>query len=77
MKKVTKLIKKMTQPRNFGDNIHDDPIFCLSAGTRDSLLVLGGPGNQVVTKEYCIAGCQSLSIRTTGPIGIRIDNELL
>jgi len=41
------LSKKLAQPRN----LCDSSVFGLSTGTRNCSLALGGPGDEIVTKE--------------------------
>ena len=45
------LNKKLAQPRNLCDSIGNSSVFGLGTGTRNCSLTLGGPGDEIVTKE--------------------------
>jgi hypothetical protein len=51
-------------------------ILHLSARTRDNVLTLRGPGDEVVTQKHCITRSGSVSVRTTSPVSISVDNEV-
>ena len=70
-----KLMKKLAQPRDFSNNIGHNPILSLTTGPGDCVLVLGGPGDEVVTKEDRIARSGLANVRTACPISIRIDDQ--
>jgi hypothetical protein len=50
----------------------------LYLGTRvgDDCLALQGPGDEVVAQEHCITRGGPVSVRTTHPIDVSIDDEL-
>ena len=62
-----KVRKKIREPKKF-------MILRLTARTRNSRLRFGTPGNQVVTKVNRITRDRATSIRTSGPVCIKVRN---
>jgi hypothetical protein len=42
----------------------------------DDILMLQGSGDEVVTKEHCVDRSGPVSVRTTGPVSISVDDEV-
>ena len=72
-----KLLEELAKPTCFSDGISDSSILCLSARAGDGMLALGGPRDQVVTKEYTVARGRSASVRTTSPVCISVNNNAI
>jgi hypothetical protein len=51
-------------------------VFCFYAGARYHVLVLGGLGDEVVTKEDCIPRSGPMSVGAPDLISIRIDHKI-
>jgi hypothetical protein len=66
------LLEELSEPTNFGH----DAILRLGARSRDDVLALGGPGDEVVVEEHSVAWGGPACIRATRPICIRVDRQL-
>jgi hypothetical protein len=63
--------------RNLTRNtIGNNLVFCFCARARYRILALGGPGDEVVTKEDCIPRSGPVSVRAPSLICIRVDHKL-
>ena len=71
-----KLMKKLAQPRDFSNNIGHNPILSLTTGPGDCVLVLGGPGDEVVTKKCNIARDGLARVWTTNPVSVGVGCQL-
>jgi hypothetical protein len=66
------LLEELPEPISFGHAV----ILSLGARARDDVLVLGGPGDEVVTEEHNIARGGPACIRATHPVHIRVVRQL-
>ena len=76
-KRSVKLVKKLTEPGSLSNTIGHGAILSFSTGTGDGVLTLGRPRDQVITKEHSIARGGLASIRTTSPVSIRVDHQII
>jgi hypothetical protein len=70
------LLEELPEPTSFNHVVGHDAILSLSAQSGDDVLVLGGPGDELVTKEHSIAQGGLLCIRATRSVHIRVDRQL-
>jgi hypothetical protein len=73
---VTKLKKQLMQPSSFSNTICHNTIFSFGTRSGDRMLTLGRPGHQVMPEKYYIARSRSASVKTSGPVGIRVNNKI-
>lgn len=71
-----KFMEKLVEPSDLSNGVGDGAVLGLGTGARYCMLAFRRPGHQVVTEEDSIAGCGAASIRTTSPVGVRIDDEV-
>jgi hypothetical protein len=64
------------KPTGLRNPIGNNPVFCFYAIARYRVLALGGPGDEIITKEDCIPGSGPVSARAPCPINIRVDYKL-
>jgi len=76
-KRSVKLVKKLTEPGSLSNTIGHGAILSFITGTGDGVLTLGRPRDQVITKEHSIARGGLASIRTTSPVSIRVDHQII
>ena len=70
----SKVLKKMHEPKKFSDSESKSTILRLTAGMRNSRLLFGTPGNQVIAKVNRITRGRATSIRTFRPVSIKVSN---
>jgi hypothetical protein len=70
------LVEQLSQPSGLSHAIGNGTILSLSAGAGDDGLLLSPPGNQVIPQEHHIAWCRDASVWTTGPVSVRVDDEV-
>jgi hypothetical protein len=66
----------LAKPRSLHNTISNKLVFCFCIRARYCVLSLGGPGDEVVTKEDYIPGRGPTSVGAPGPIGVRVDHKL-
>jgi hypothetical protein len=66
----------MTKPTRLCHVVGHGAVFRLSARTGDDVLTLQGPGDEVVTQEHSAAPSGPVSIGTTSPVSISVDDEV-
>ena len=64
--------EELTQPCGFGNSISHNAIFDLNTRPEDSVLRLGRPRDEVVTKECSIARGGPARIQASSPISISV-----
>ena len=70
-----KLVEKLADPTGFGDGVSHSTVFSLGTGTRDRVLPLGRPGDEVVTEVHTEARSRSASVRAAGPISVGVGDH--
>jgi hypothetical protein len=70
-------MKKLSEPRSLSNTISDGAVLGLSAGAGHGVLTLGGPGDQVVTKEHSIARGGLARIGIASLVSIRINHQVI
>jgi hypothetical protein len=73
---AVELVEELAQPGGLRHAVGHDAVLSLCAGAGDDGLPLGGPGDEVGTQEYDIAGCGAACVRAAGPVGVGVDHEL-
>ena len=73
---MVNLLEQLPQPNDLSDAVGNSPIFCLGAGPGDGGLPLGGPGDQAVPEEDCIAGGGAAGVRAACPISVSVHTKL-
>jgi hypothetical protein len=68
--------RELPERTSFSHTIVHDAILSLNARSRDDVLVIGGPGDDVVTEEHDVAWGGSACIRSSRPVHIRVDCHL-
>jgi hypothetical protein len=56
--------------------VNHDAVPRLSTRTGDDVLMVRGPGDEVVAQEHCVARSGPTSVGTTGPVSISVDDEV-
>ena len=64
----------MREPKKFSGSESKSTILRLTARPRNSRLLFGTPGNQVVAKVNRITKSRTMSIRTSGLVCIKVSN---
>jgi hypothetical protein len=70
------LHKQLSRPTRLCHAIGHGAILRLSARTGDDVLTLRGLGDEVVTQEHRIARSGPVSVGTTGPVSISVDDKV-
>jgi hypothetical protein len=70
------LLEELPEPTSFSHAIGPGVILSLNAQLGDDVLVLAGPGDEVVTEEHSVARGGPACIRATRPIYICVDCQL-
>jgi hypothetical protein len=73
---TVQLHMQLTKPTRICHAVGHGAVLRLSARTRDGVLMLRGPGDEVVTQEYYTAQSGLVSIRTVGLVSISVDDEV-
>ena len=55
VKRAVELLQQLAQPRSLSNTVGHGAILSLGTGSRDSVLMLGGPGDEVVAEKHRIA----------------------
>jgi hypothetical protein len=66
----------MTKTAGISHDVGDGAVLCLSARTGDDVPVLRGPGDEVVAQKHCVARSGSMSVGTTYPISVGVDEKV-
>jgi hypothetical protein len=69
------LLEELPEQTSFSHAVGHDVILSLSARSRNDVLALGGPGDEVVTEEHSVAQGGPICIRATYPVCIRVDRQ--
>jgi hypothetical protein len=72
-----KLMEKLAQPTCLGNSVGNNSILSLCTRTGNHSLVLGGPRNKIISQKHSISRGELASVRTTGPVGVRVDNQIM
>jgi hypothetical protein len=70
-----KLVEELTNPSSLGNGVGHSTVLSLSAGTRDRVLPLRRPYDEVVTKVHAETRCGMSSPRATDPVGIGVGDH--
>jgi hypothetical protein len=73
---MLELMEQLAQLGALSHAVGDDAILGLHAGLRHDHLSLGRSGPQVVPDEHHIPGRRAMSVRTSGPISVGLDDEV-
>jgi hypothetical protein len=73
---AVQLHKQLSKPTCLCHNVGHVTVLHLRARTGDDVLTLRGPGDEIVTQEHRIARSGSVSVGTTDPISISVDDEV-
>jgi hypothetical protein len=71
---AVQLHKQLTKPTRLCHAVGHGTVLRLSARTRDDVLTLRGPGDEVVTQEHRVVRSGPASVGTTGPISVSVDD---
>jgi len=74
--RAVELGKELSELGGLSQAVGDSTVLRLSTGAGDHRLVLGRPGHRVSAQKDSVAGDGSSSVRTLGPVGVSVDNEL-
>jgi hypothetical protein len=67
------LLEELSEPTSFSYAVGHGAILSLDARAGDDVLVLGGPGDKIVTEKHSVARGGPTCIRATCPVRIRVD----
>jgi hypothetical protein len=70
------LLEELLELTSFSHAIGRGAILSLGARSRDDVLALRGPGDEVVAKEHNVARGGPVCIRATCPVRIHVDHQL-
>jgi hypothetical protein len=73
---VVQLHKPLMKPAHLHHVVGHDVVPHLSAQTGDDILMLRGPGDEVVAQEHRVARSGSTSVETTSLVSISVDDEV-
>jgi len=68
--------KELLEPGGLNHAVSDSAVLRLGTGAGDHRLALGRPGHQVAAHKDSVAGGGARSVRTLGPVGVSVDDEL-
>jgi hypothetical protein len=71
-----KFVEQLSQPSGLSHTVGNGTILGLNAVAGDDDLPLGRLGNQVVPQEHRIAWRRAANVWTTGPVSVRVDDEV-
>jgi hypothetical protein len=70
------LHKQLMKPACLCHAVAHIVVLRLSAWVGDNILMLRGSGDEVIAQEHCVAWSGPVSVRTTGPVSISVDDEV-
>jgi hypothetical protein len=70
------LLEELSEPTSFSHAVGHGVILSLGVGSRDDVLMLGGPGDEVVAKEHNVAWGGPVCIRVVCLVHIHVDHQL-
>jgi hypothetical protein len=70
------LHKQLSKPTHLCHTVGHGAVLHLSAQMGDDILTLRGPGDEVVAQEHRVARSGSVSVGTTDPVSISVDDEV-
>jgi hypothetical protein len=73
---IVQLHKQLTKLKRLCHIVSHSAVLRLNARTRDDVLTLGGPGDDVVAQEHHVARSGPMSVRTTGSVNISVDDKV-
>jgi hypothetical protein len=73
---VVQLHKQLTKPACLCHAVGHGAVLRLSARAGDDVLTLWEPGDEVVAQEHRVARSGPVSVGTTGPVSISVDDEV-
>jgi hypothetical protein len=68
------LMEQLAQPGVLSYVIGDDVVLGFHARPRDDCLSLGRSGHKVVPEEYRATGCRAMSVQTSSPVSVGVDD---
>jgi hypothetical protein len=74
--RTVELGKELPEPGGLSHAVGNSAVFRFSTGTGDHRLPLGRPGHQVTAQKDGVARGGAPSVRTPGPVGVSVDDEL-
>jgi hypothetical protein len=75
-RQTLKLMEQLVQPGGLSHAFGDGLVLDFRTGPRDDRLSLGRSGHNVVPKEHRVAGRRSMSVRTSSPVNVSVDDEV-
>jgi hypothetical protein len=75
-RQTLELMEQLAQPGGFSHAVGDGAVLGFHAGPIDDRLSLGRPGHKVVPEEHRIAGRRVISVRTSSPVSVSVDDEV-
>jgi hypothetical protein len=75
-RRTLKLMEQLVQPGGLSHAFGDGLVLGFRVGPRDDRLSLGRLGHKVVPEEHRVAGRRSMSVRTSNPVSVSVDDEV-
>jgi hypothetical protein len=75
-RQTLELMEQLAQPAGLSHAVGDDAVLSFRAGPRDDRLSLGRLGHQVVPEEHRVAGHRAMSVQTSRPVSVGVDDEV-
>jgi hypothetical protein len=75
-RRTLELMEQLAQPGGLSHAVGDGVVLGFHAGPKDDRLSLGRPGHKVVPEEHRVAGCRAMSVWTSSPISVGVDDEV-
>jgi hypothetical protein len=73
---MMELLQELAKPTRLSDAVRNRTIFSLRTRTGHRRLPLGGPRDQIITKENAETRGGFSGVRTTSPVSVRVCNEI-
>jgi hypothetical protein len=75
-RRTLELMEQLALPGDLSHAVGDDAVLGFRARPRDDRLSLGRPIHQVVPEEHRVAGRRAMSVRTSSPVSVGVDDEV-
>jgi hypothetical protein len=75
-RQILELMEQLAQLGGLSHAVGDGTVLSFRAGPRDDRLSLGRPGHKVVPEECRVAGRRAMSVWTSSPVSVGVDDEV-
>jgi hypothetical protein len=75
-RQTLELMEQLAEPGGLSHVVGDGTVLSFHVGPRDDRQSLDRPGLKVVPEEHRVTGRKAMSVQTSSPVSIGVDNEV-